>query len=212
MDPNALLKTTKEFEEIASELGILDAVKKKLASQPDIAASKLASALEELQKTILAFEAEVVPFLAIILQPASPEYRRDLALLYSLEGGSAWGKASAARGHCGKIWNIYDQYLNPWFKRITKLNEGERRALKQLFEELRNTDNAMVKLIEEAAMWLGDSARQVLDHVEKSSIDEANVTIARARKQILPVRRSLMQTLASIRELEADFIGMSGVT
>ena len=77
-----ILDPVKTTTEIASQLGVLDAVKKKLASQPDVAASKLAGALEELQKTILAFEAEVVPFLAIILEPG-PDYRRDVGFLYA---------------------------------------------------------------------------------------------------------------------------------
>ncbi|MEN3277280.1 MAG: hypothetical protein V7631_3070 [Massilia sp.] len=140
-----------------------------------------------------------------------PDYRRDVGFLYALEGGAAWAKASAARGHCGKIGNIYDQYLNPWFKRVTKLDDMERKALEQLFIELRNTDNAMVSLSEQSSMWLAESARQVLDHVGNSEIDEANNTIARTRKQILPVRRSLSHTPASLHKLEADFIDMSGV-
>ena len=69
----------------------------------------------------------------------------------------------------------------------------------------------MVSLIDQSTMWLAESARQVLDHVENSEIDEANSTIARARKQILPVRRSLSHTLAALHKLEADFIDMSGV-
>lgn len=159
---------------------------------------------------MLAIETELVPFLAINLEPG-PDYRRDLAFLYALEGGAAWAKASATRGHCVKIGNIYDNYLNPWFKRVTGLDATERKALEQLFKELRSTDNAMVKLIEQSAMWLTESARQALDHVENGEIDEANNIIARARKQIQPVRRSLSDTLAALYRLEADFIDMSGV-
>lgn len=225
VDPTTLFEASTALAETVSKLGILEAVKKKLASQPDVAATKLAGALAELQKTFLAFDAEVVPYLAIYLERGEErqdltetvryelkrQYRKDVNLLYSLEGGAALVRASAARGHCGRIGNIYDVYLNPWFKKVVHLNESERAALKDLFDRLRFGDNEIVLLIERSAMWLGNSAREVLDHVENGDLNLANDTIASARKQILPVRKSLSDALNRIRKLEADFIEISGV-
>lgn len=220
-----LLETSKAFSESLSKLGILEALKKKLVSQPDVAATKLAGALAELEKTILAFDEVVVPYLAIYLERGEDrqdlteadrrglkqQYRQDLKLLYSLEGGAASAKASAARGHCGRIGNIYDVYLNPWFKRVTHLDESDREALRLLFQQLRGNDNAIVDLIEATATWLRDAAQQVLDHVENGDLNLANDTVASARKQIRPVRTALTDALTTIRKLEGDFIDISGV-
>ncbi|AIS46909.1 hypothetical protein DR61_1373 [Burkholderia pseudomallei] len=52
-----LLETSKAFSESLSKLDILEALKKKLVSQPNVAATKLSGALAELVKSILAFDA-----------------------------------------------------------------------------------------------------------------------------------------------------------
>ena len=134
-----------------------------------------------------------------------------MGVLYSLEGGLLRARVAAARGHCGKIGNLYDQHLSPWFKRVTGLEEAERRALKDLFKDLKDTDNAMINLNVEATEWLVKTARTVLDLVDKGKLDEANAVVAKSRKEILPTRQSLMRALTTLRELEADFIGMSDV-
>ena len=210
MDTKLLMDGTAKLAEMVGKIGVLDIVKKKLARQPDVAAAKLAAVLEELQKTVMLFEVEVVPLLAMSLSPG-PELRRDMATLYSLESQSLWSRSGAARGHCHKIGNIYDRFLDPWFQRVTKLNATERGALKELFDELRDADNVMLDLLNRCTGWIADAALQVLDLLEKNQIDEANELLTRFRKDVLPVRRALAEVMHTLRDLEADFICMSGV-
>jgi ferritin-like metal-binding protein YciE len=211
MDPKLVLDAATKLGGIVTSLGMLDSIKKKLVKQPDAAAAKLAAVLEELQKTLLTFESEVVPFLSINLGPG-PDFRADLATLYRLEGQSLWARTNAARGHCGKIGNIYDNYLDPWFQRVVGLTDDETGTLSTVFDELKNTDGVMVDLLNKATAWLAAAAQQVTELFEQGKVAEANMAIAKYRVEILPVRRALAKTLGSLFELEADFLAASGVS
>ena len=211
MEAKMVIESAKVLGDVAGKIGLLEAVKAKLVRQPDVAATKLVAVLEELEKSFLAFEAEVVPFLSITLAPG-PDYRADVARLYELDGGSLWARVNKARGHCGKIGNLYDAYLNPWFQRVTDLSNQERTSLAKLFAELRNVDHDMVDHLNKATGWLTTCAHKVLEQFEAGKVAEANQTIVDFRKEILPLRRSLSKALAVLLELESDFISMSRLT
>lgn len=207
--PIPLVETADKLTQLVERIGIIDQVKQKLTKQPDIASSKMAVVLEELMKVFLAFEAEVVSFLAITLEPG-PDFKHDRGALYALEGNALGARMMAARGHCGKIDNIYTNYLDPWFQRITGLDKTEREALKELFDSLHSSDDYMVDLLNSASWWLSQRAEEVLDLYETNQQQEAISSIARARHELLPVRRALSRTVARLQALEADFISMSG--
>lgn len=210
LDASAMVAGATKLADVVGKLGVLDAVKAKLAQQPDLAATKLAAALAEIEKTILAFESEVTAFLAINLSPG-PDYRKDMSILYSLESNALWARTNSARGHCAKIGNIYDTYLDPWFQKVTGLKKSDRDALRTLFMELRHTDNAMMGLLNSATAWLGEAAKEVLERLEDGKLEDANMLIAKSRKDVLPVRRSLSSARIKLGDLQAEFIGMSGV-
>lgn len=211
MDPKLLMESATKLTDVTAKLGVIEGIKKKLVKQPDVAAMKLAAVLEELQKTLLAFETEVIRFLSITLGPG-PDLRSDRSALYALEGQALWARMQAARGHCGKIENIYKAYLDPWFQRVAELDTAEREALAELFSDLSDSDGQMVGLLDQATWWLGEAANSVLEVFEEGRVEEANAAIAGFRKQVLPVRRALSKTMATLQNLEADFIGMSGVS
>ena len=58
----AILDVGRKLSKLTEELGLLDAIKRKLMKQPDRAAAKLTTVLEELLKSLLVFESEVVRF------------------------------------------------------------------------------------------------------------------------------------------------------
>lgn len=207
----AILDVGRKLSKLTEELGLLDAIKRKLMKQPDRAAAKLTTVLEELLKSLLVFESEVVRFLSITLD-CGPEVGNDRAILHALEGQTLWARLQATRGHCSKIENIYKMFLDPWFQRVVDLDKTEREALRSLFYGLSQSDSLMVDSLNDAARWLGDQAKHVLDLLEKDHLEEANKRIAAARLHMLPVRRVLARTMARLQELEADFIMMSGTT
>ena len=205
-----LLNLATWLTDVVQEMGVLQSVKGALLKQPDVAATKLVAVLEELQKTFLSFDAEVVQFLAITLEPGL-ESRADRKILYSLEGGNlqAWTKASL--GHCTKIQNIYKNYLDPWFQRTAGLNRGEQNSLANLFERLSSIDGLLFHLLEQASNLLSKEAQKALDLFEQGDLKEANAVIVGFRKDILPVRQALSKTVSILWTLEADFISMSDV-
>ncbi|GAG21483.1 unnamed protein product, partial [marine sediment metagenome] len=134
----------------------------------------------------------------------------DRALLHSLESQSISARINEARGHCRKIDNIYNVYLNPWFHRVVGLKKNERKELARLFYSLSQSDSLMVDTLDAAANWLSSEAAVVLDLLGSGQLIEANRRIAQDRLHILPVRRVAALTMRSLRELEAEFITMTG--
>src|SRR5947209_20586941 len=95
---------------LVDKLRVLEAVKNKLMGQPELAADKLATVLEELSKIYIAIEAELVRYLSLSFDPAQ-DVNAERAVLLTLEGGQVQARMSEARGHCHKIANIYRAYL-----------------------------------------------------------------------------------------------------
>jgi hypothetical protein len=209
--PAALLESAKGISDLADKLGLIATVKQKLLKNPDAAAAKLSSVLDEIMKSFLAFETEVVEFLAIALEPGA-ELRGDRATLYELEGQALWARIQASRGHCSKIANLYTNHLNPWFQRVLDLDRSERDGLQALFLDLSNGDGTMVDILNKATWWLGEVSEKVLTHYEVGEIQEANDLVVAARREILPVRRALAHAMAQLQQLESDFVDLSGVS
>jgi hypothetical protein len=196
--------------ELADKFGIIEAVKAKLVARPDPAADKLAAVLEELSKIYGAIESEITTYLAVSFDESQPatEQQHEREALIALEGGKIRSRMAEARGHCEKIMNIYNRFLTPWF--TTLLNAQELQKIHELFELLAGADGFMLAAIEEVATWLSQEATEVLDLVDDGKVGEANQRIRKARKTILPQRRSISDAMRLLHNIEAEFIGVSG--
>jgi hypothetical protein len=195
--------------DVAGRLGVIEAVKGKLISQPDPAAALLVTVLEELSKIYGAMEDELTTYLSLFFEGSDPkQLARERAALARLEAGEIRARMSAARGRCGKIWNIYARYLTPWFKRV--LNPDESKQVEALFRELSDVDSHMVDAIEEIAGWLTAEAKAILYLVEQSNYQGANARVISARREVRPMRERIADSMVRIRGLEGDFIEISG--
>lgn len=193
----------------ADRLGAIEAVKRKLMKQPDPAAAKLVTVLEELSKVYGALEDELTTYLALFFDNSDPkQLARERAALGRLEGGAIRARMGEARGRCGKIWNIYQRYLTPWFDRV--LNRAEREQLSGLFRELSEIDSHMVDAIDDVASWLTVEALTTGDLVEHNHLTDANARVAAARREIRPLRERIAEAMLQIRRLEGEFIEVSG--
>lgn len=193
----------------ADRLGAIEAVKRKLIKQPDPAAAKLVTVLEELSKVYGALEDELTTYLALFFDDSDPkQLARERAALGRLEGGAIRARMGEARGRCGKIWNIYQRYLTPWFDRV--LNRAEREQLGGLFRELSEIDSHMVDTIDDVASWLTAEALATGELVEQSNLTDANARVAAARREIRPLRERIAEAMLQIRRLEGEFIEVSG--
>lgn len=200
----------KDFFDIFDRLGVIDAVKKKLIAQPDPAAARLVTVLEELSKVCAAMDDELTSYFALFFDDSDKkQLARERAALARFEGGMIGARLSEARGHCGKIWNIYIEYLKPWFGRV--LNPTETEQLFVLFRALSEVDSSMVDAINEISRWLTTEAAATFDLVEKGHYADANANIASAIGRARPLRTRIADSMVRIRNLEADFVAMSGV-
>jgi hypothetical protein len=199
-DPTALL-------DIADKLGLLDGVKKKLFRNPDAAADKLATVLDELSKIYSTLESELVRFLSLYFEPAG-NLAAERQVLLTLESGQLTVRMGEARGHCHKIYNIYQKHLDRWFHRVLSPQEAE--TMKRLFEALSYGDSQMDLAIHQLAGWLGTAASGTLDLIDAGKVAEAQQNIRTARREVLPARQAITQTLARLVVLQGDFVSASG--
>jgi len=197
--------STKDLVDISDKLGIIQVVKSKLVNQPDKAASHLLAALEEILKIYLVFESEITKYLALTLEP--DEIGEERATLLDLESGKIVARMGAARGHCGKIFNIYDRYLRAWLKRI--LDPDENAMMEQLFNQMSLTDSIMLDVIDEVSNWLATEAEETLNLIDAGDVQAAQQRIRAARITVTPARRAIAGAMRKIRDIEADFIEAS---
>jgi DNA repair ATPase RecN len=195
--------------DIADRLGAVEAVKRKLIEQPDPAAAKLVTVLEEISKIYGSMEDELTTYLSLFFDEGDQkQLARERAALARLEAGAIRARMSEARGRCGKIWNIYSRYLTPWFKRVLAPDESEQ--LRALFRELSDVDSHMVDAIEEIATWLTDEAYKTANLVEENKYLDANARVVSARREARPMRQRIAEAMVRIRGLETEFIEISG--
>lgn len=205
----ALIEPGKHLFDIADRLGAIEAVKRKLIKQPHPAAAHLATILAELSKVYGAMEDELTTYLALFFDSSDEkQLARERAALARLESGAIQARMSEARGRCGKIWNIYNHYLRPWSDRV--LDSTESKQLFGLFRELSEIDSQMVDTIKGLATWLAAEAKLTIDLVEEGDLMKANARIVAARREVRPLRKRIADAMVQIRELEGQFIEISG--
>jgi len=192
----------------ANELGkIVDDLKYKLLDNPNEASSKLAEVLGELGQILVFVESETISYLEIIFLPDKSNYIECRSALLRLESGYVTIKGYEARGHCHKITNIYDKYLDRWFSKV--LDEDEAQKIKDAFNNMNAADFDMVQGIVEITQWLKKESEEVLDMIDVDSLDDANQRIKRARKDVQLARREIVESLARLKLLQASFISSS---
>ena len=197
----------KTLVDLADKLGIIQAVKNKLLLQPDAAADSLLVVLGELSKIYGACDAELLRYLSLSFDSAG-NIAGERAVLLTLEGGQLRTRTGEARGHCHKIWNIYQRDLQRWFNDVLAPDEASR--MEELFRRLSYADSQMESAISDLTGWLTEQAQQTLDLVQDNKFDEANQRIKDARKEVLPTRQALSKAMNGLLQMQAEFIHMSG--
>lgn len=198
--------------DLADKFGVIESVKAKLLKQPDPAADKLVTALDEISKIYKSLDVEMSRYLSVYFDDSQTpdQHAAERSSLVELEGGEVVARMGKARGHCKKILNIYSRYLSPWFDKVKSLSSDERDKLNQLFVELDEFDGHMIKAIDDIATQLSDEAHDTLDLVDASRLDEARQRIINYRKTVFPKRRAISEAMRTLLNLQADFIGVSG--
>ena len=193
--------------DLADKFGIIQAVKDRLLRQPDPAADKLVAVLGELSKIYGVCDAELLRYLSLSFDPAAGMAEERVVLL-SLEGGQLRTRMNEASGHCHKIWNIYQRYLQRWFHSVLAPDEAS--SMEELFKRLSYADSQMDLAIHELTNWLTHEAEETLELVDAGKLDEANQRIKAARKEVKPARAAIGKAMSDLLQLQAEFIDASG--
>jgi hypothetical protein len=168
-DINAINATVSSLDSLFTR------VKDKLLNNPSEASGKLAEVLDELSKILDFVERETVRYLEIIFLPDKSNFISCRSALLSLESGYVTIKGYEARGHCHKIMNIYEKYLDRWFSKV--LDAQEAQEIKRLFERMNSADGDMIEGIKEITRWLKDESEAILQMVDTDQLDTANERI-----------------------------------
>ncbi len=193
-----ILNTAKELESLFGK------VKDKLLNNPTEASAKLAEVLGELSLILEFVEKETVRYLEIIFLPDKSNFIPCRSALLSLESGYVTIKGYEARGHCHKIINIYEKYLDRWFSKV--LDAQEAQDIKSLFGRMNSADVDMIDGIKEITVWLKDESATILQMVDADQLDMANQQIKSARLAVQQTRRDIVEALAQLKLLQASFI------
>lgn len=195
---STIIGTANEIE------NVFNSAKSKLLNNPTEASAKLGDVLGELSLILDFVEKETVRYLEIFFLPDKSNFIECRSALLSLESGYATIKGYEARGHCHKITNIYEKYLDRWFSKV--LDSGEAQQLKWLFEKMNSADGDMIVGIKEITIWLKDESEAILDLIDNEQLDVANQRIKLARVDMKQTRRNIVEALAQLKLLQASFI------
>jgi hypothetical protein len=207
------LEVGKDLTEVSEKLGVIDAIRRQLVTQPDPALDKLATALAEVSKIYDVLQAEIKNLLSLYFDPSdTPEAAKsragERAILVALEGRELVARMRQAKGHSGKIENIYQKFLDPWFQRVLKPDQAN--EMFGFFHFFHGVDLHMVQRIEDAAGWISQQAKAIADLVDADRFDEANQRIKELRNELRPVREQIADIMKALFDLEARFTEQSG--
>lgn len=193
------------FLRLIEKLGVIDEVKIKLLGTPDLANDKLVVALEETKKIYQLVENMLSTYLSVEFDQTSRQDERKV--LVKLEGGELLSEVEQARPICRKIERIYMHYLRVWFSKY--LEEDEQLKMEGLFQQLGTADDQLVDQLIQVAKWLTEEAKATLDLVDRDDLDAANRRIKAARKEVLPFRQVISDSMRKLFALQADFLQAS---
>jgi len=190
------------FVALMDKLGVIDEVKIKLLGTPDLANDKLVVALEEAKKIYQLVEKMLSTYLSVEFDQTSRQDEREV--LVKLEGGELLSEVEQARPICHKIERIYRQYLRVWFGKY--LEKDEQLKMEGLFQQLGMADDQLVDQLIQVAKWLAEEAKATLDLVDGDDLDAANRRIKAARKEVLPFRQVLSESMRKLFALQVAFL------
>jgi hypothetical protein len=78
-----------------------------------------------------------------------------------------------------------------------------------LFQQLGTADDQLVDQLIQVAKWLTEEAKATLDLVDGDDLDAANRRIKAARKEVLPFRQVISDSMSKLFALQADFLQAS---
>lgn len=204
IETKAALGVVKELDEA---IGTISKLVAKLRGQPDVAALKLAEALDEIGKTWQVTDDAIAKLFKVGFSPEDASHGSDRLL--AIEGGALQVNVAKGRGHCHVIMNIFVAHLDRWFDRVLKGQELD--AIRNVFYRLGNADSDVFELMEKVAEQLQGEANAALDAIAMGRSADAKTRIMSLRPQLNPFRLALSAALAKLYTLKGEFISIAGI-
>lgn len=194
--------------DLARSLGIFTKLKNKLIARPDPAAEQLAEVLGKITDSFEAINTELKNYLGLWFDVNNPnQLAKERRKLLDLEDGSAGARIEEKRIHCHEIRQIYDDYLDTWFKKTFDKTEYEQ--IKQLFQYLSNADYKYFDISRDLGDWLKIRARRILDMYDQKNYAGANEEILNDRKEISADRDKLVEIIKALYKAQGEFVKVS---
>lgn len=188
--------------DVAGKLDLWHKVQAKLLGDPGLAAKNLAFAIREVRKTFTSLRDTIleITYLGVPGQE-DVDVRRSID---RIELGQLGEGIVGAKGDCGRIKNIYDNHLDAWFNRL--LNRDEAAELKELFDDLSNSDGWVIRALEELVYNAKPLVREIRGLLDAGKKAEAQQRAEAFGASLRPRLESLSRTVQSMLELEVKLI------
>lgn len=202
LDVAAALASIKNVDEA---VGIISKLAEMLKGKPDLAALKLADALNEIAKTWQVIDEAATNILKLgIDKDALASGSKELL---AIEGGRLLIQVEDGRGHCHDIQDIFEKYLNRWFDRVLKGDDLA--AMNNVFEMLGDADDDVFSQMDKLANELQVQASAVLNLVINGQSEEAKSMVLALRGTLLPLRLAISKSLSNLYALKSQFVAIA---
>lgn len=202
LDVAVSLSAAKQLQEA---IGLIGKLAGALSAKPDLAALKLAQALDEVGKTLQAVDGAVSTYLSLGIDQGALE--RQSKLLLDITGGTLATEIARGRGHCHVIGEIYWRHLHTWFGRA--LNLQDQQVSEQVFTRLGDADADLFEQLESLGRLMQEEAGEVLTLVVAGRAPEAKQRILAALVTLQPIRTSIAGTMQELYRLKGQFVLMA---
>jgi hypothetical protein len=195
----------KAAEELDKAVGIIAKLVRKLKAEPDLAAEKLGQALGEVARTLQVVDNATSQYLSLGIDEGA--LAKSSTLLLHIEGGDLCAEVERGRGHCHKMREIYEKYLDKWFDRA--FNRAEHDRIANVFQGLGYGDISLFEVLAQVAETLQTEAGLVLDFVIKGEEANARARVLSALKVLRPLRKTISKTMQTLYSLQSDFVDIA---
>lgn len=159
-----------------------------------LAGSRLRNAIEEITRSFVAIESQLVRLLQA--DPADASGRNALV---ELEGGSAQVALASMRGHCTVIRQIWEHDISKVLQPLALGADFDR--IRDAFHQLDEFDGILLVITQELTTFTSDEASAILDLVDAGDVAQAKLRLLAARGEVRDLRRKVNETLAQMVEL-----------
>lgn len=194
------------IKKIDDAIGVIAKLVSKLKGDPDVAAAKLADALDEVGNTWRVIDEAISNYLKLGIDEGALKEGSDVLL--KISGGGLLVSVQRGRGHCHIIRNIFNRYLDRWFQRV--LNGQDLNDIQGVFHGLGDLDNDVFATMELIAEQLQKEANVILEKMIEGNVDGARQHVLSMRKDLQRFRFALSAAMAKLYDLRANFIEISG--